>query len=151
MHYGKYIKLTGGKSMGFTDSFRRQHGELLHIAKQMSELFNAEELTKDASAIRGLLSTLAGKLNVHLTMEDNSFYPTLLNGKDEEKKQIAQKYIDEMGQIKVVFGEYLKKWPTAKVIQSNPEEFIKETKGIFEALAKRIDKEDNELFPLVDK
>lgn len=137
--------------MAITDSFRQHHTELLQIATEMSRHLNAEQLKKDANEIRSMLSKLSGKLNVHLTMEDKSLYPSLLNHTDPNLKLIANRFIKEMGGIKEVFGGYLKKWPTPSSIQANAAEFVAETKNIFSALSKRIEKEDKELYSLVDK
>lgn len=136
--------------MGKTDDFRATHKELLSIAKDISGMLQEGSLAKDASAVRSLLSRLAGKLQVHLSTEDRSLYPHLLNSSDANVKATAQKYMDEMGGIAAAFKEYVSKWPHALAIQKAPADFIKDTKGIFDALAKRIEREDAELYTLVD-
>ena len=98
-----------------------------------------------------LLSKLAGNLKVHLAMEDEAVYPMLLEHKDPEIRSLAQKYMIEMGGLKDAFIEYIDKWTKAFAIQQNPEEFVEATKGIFDALGKRIEKEDSELYILVDE
>lgn len=97
-----------------TENFRRQHKELLQITTDLSSLLREEQLRKNASEARGVLSMLAGKLKIYLTMEDDVLYPS----------------------------------PTA--IQNNPADFIEDSKCIFEALTKRIEKEENKLYSLVD-
>jgi iron-sulfur cluster repair protein YtfE (RIC family) len=137
--------------MSRTESFRRQHKEILEIAGEISSQLNSNQLAKDASGVRKSLTTLAGKLNIHLAMEDKSLYPKLINHQDANVSTVAKKYIEEMGSLADVFGQYLKKWSLAATIQNNPVDFINETKGIFNALSKRIDKEDNELYCMFDK
>ncbi len=137
--------------MGEIENFRRQHKEILQVATEISSLLKPDQIAKDAGVIRSLLSTLVGKLNVHLSMEDDALYPRLLAHKDANVNSIAKRFIDEMGGFNKVFREYTKKWPSPTAIQNAPVEFNKETKGIFDALFKRIEKEDNELFPLVNK
>jgi len=51
-----------------------------------------------------------------------------------------------MGGIGQAVKTYKEKWSSALEIQKEPNEFIKQTKGIFDALVKRIDKENNELY-----
>ncbi len=137
--------------MARTETFRRQHIELLAIAGEMTAILDAEALKKDASAMRRLLSSLAGKLTVHLAMEDNGLYPRLLAHKDAKISATARSYVDEMGGIKTVFVAYLEKWPNEGAIRANPAVFIKETQAIFQALATRIAREDQELYDLVDR
>lgn len=136
--------------MGKTDDFRATHKELLNIAKDMSGMLQEDSLGKDASSVRQLLSKLSGKLMVHLATEDRSLYPHLLSSQDSKLKEMAQKYMDEMGGIAAAFKGYVSKWPHAMAIQKAPADFIEETKGVFDALAKRIEREDDELYTLVD-
>ena len=136
--------------MDIIATFRRQHRQLLKITIEISNLLDPKGLAEDASNIRSLLSHLAGKLSVHLSMEDKYLYPNLLDSKDTRVSSLAKQYIDEMGDIKEVFGAYVKIWPSPTAIQNDPIKFINETKGIFEALQKRIDREDSNLYPLID-
>lgn len=137
--------------MNPTDSFRQQHTDLLSIAGEIHKRLNVETLKKDASEVRSLLSKLAGKLSVHLAMEDNSLYPNLLKHQDASVRVIANGFIKEMGGIKDVLGGYTKKWATSTSIQNDAAAFIKDTKDLFTALAKRIEKENNDLYSLVDR
>ncbi len=137
--------------MGLTDNFKKQHKELLQTAKEISDVLDAEKLSRNAGNARSLLSKLAGKLTVHLLMEDRSLYPNLLKHSDPNVQSLAKRYIDEMGDVKTTFEKYSKNWVTSSKIQDNPDGFVRETKGILDALAKRIEKEDNELYPAVDR
>ena len=100
---------------------------------------------------RSALSKLAGKLLLHLGAEDEHLYPNLMASNDAETKKIAQQFVDEMGGIAKAFLGYNEKWKTASSIQADAAGFITETKGIYAALADRIDKENNILYPLMDK
>jgi len=131
------------------DNFKRQHDDLVKVANEISGLLNPVQLSKDAVQVRTLLSTLAGKLKIHLAMEDKALYPKLLAHHDEVVRRTATQFMDEMGGISEAFTSYLNKWPTASVIQSNASTFVRETKEIFSALSMRIQKENNKLYPLV--
>jgi len=137
--------------MGKTENFRQQHKEMLQIANEISPLLKADQLTANANAVAQSLAKLAGKLNVHLSMEDKVLYPKLIEHQDPNVKSMANKFIDEMGKIKEVYAQYLNKWSSPEAIKKNPPDFINETKGIFEAISKRITKEDSELYALVDR
>ncbi len=136
--------------MANTQQFRQQHDDLLTIATKMAESFDVDSLSRDAKEMRALLSELAGKLKVHLAMEDKHLYPKLLAHEDIAVRTTAQKFIDEMGGIAQVFTTYLDRWPHAKAIQGNAAGFIEETKGLFNALGNRINRENNNLYPLLE-
>ena len=137
--------------MAYTQKFRTQHGELLNVAKSIAQLLDADALRRDATEVRHLLSVLHGKLSVHLAMEDKSLYPRLLRHHDGDIRALTQLYMDEMGSIAGAFKDYVGRWPTPSAIQANPEGFIEETGGVFDAIGKRVQQENSELYELADQ
>ncbi len=94
---------------------------------------------------------MRGVLKTHLKGEDEDLYPMLLDHKDEKVRSMAQDFITKMGGIKKVYSDYNDKWKTVAAIKDSPDSFISDTRGLIEALAARIEKEDNQLYALVDK
>ncbi|HMV45535.1 MAG TPA: hemerythrin domain-containing protein [Leptospiraceae bacterium] len=136
--------------MAMTDSYRKQHTELLEMATQLSTKLSVDIITKEANQIVTILSQFGSKLNMHLTMEDKALYPKLINSGNAKTAQIANEYITEMGGIKQVVEKYLTSWSLAKNLIAQPQKFIDESKGIITALKGRINKENNTLYPLAD-
>jgi len=137
--------------MARTDSYRRQHDELVEIVTEISGKLDSLRLSKDATEVRTLLSKLMGILKIHLAMEDKSLYPQLLKSPDPVARKLAQKFIDEMGAIGTVVEKYVATWPNALSIQKDANGFIIETRKLFDALGKRIIRENNELYKFVDQ
>lgn len=137
--------------MALTDSYRKQHVELLEIATSLSTKLNRTDLEKDANSVIKMLSQFASKLNIHLSMEDKALYPKLLNSNNKDAAKIAKDFQTEMGGIKQVFEKYTNIWSTEKSIISNADQFIADTKGLLTALKARIDKENSILYPTADK
>ena len=137
--------------MASTEFLRRQHRELLHIAEEILDALKTDILESDAVDIRSKLSKLSGKLNVHLIMEDKSIYPELLNHRDDKVKTLASDFVDEMGGLSSAFERYKKKWPSPTSIRNDVNGFTEDTKEIFNDLSKRIYREDNELYPVIEK
>lgn len=135
--------------MARSDSLKAQHQALVAIVGQISSLLDATKLQKDASGIASQLTSLTGKLVVHLAMEDESLYPQLKASKDPKASATAARFMAEMGGVKEAYESYAKKWNRA-AIEKDPTSFIKETGGIASALAARIKKEETELYPLWD-
>ncbi|MBI5902218.1 MAG: hemerythrin domain-containing protein [Deltaproteobacteria bacterium] len=134
-----------------TDHFRQTHDELLQLAGEISKLLTPAELRKDATKARSLLSKLAGKLSVHLQMEDNSLFPSIEKYNDARLNSMLKVFVNEMGGLKDAFTKYTNKWANPDHIKNNAVEFINETKSIFNALAKRIKQENTELYKLIDE
>lgn len=137
-------------SMALTDSYRKQHNELLDLATKLSARLSKDEVVKSGEEIVNMLSQFASKLNMHLTMEDKALYPRLIGSNNPKAALIAKEYMTEMGGIKQVVEKYIHSWSLAKNIAADPQKFIDESKGIISALKVRIDKENNNLYPLAD-
>ena len=136
--------------MEITDSLRTTHQEIQTIVSQILENLDESALSEKAKEVRSLLVGLSGKLGMHLAVEDKSLYPNLLKHENDEVRLTAKKFMDEMGGISAAFKAYLNKWPHSRDIAANPNDFIRETKNVFRELSDRIDREDNELYKLVD-
>ncbi|MBP7284341.1 MAG: hemerythrin domain-containing protein [Leptospiraceae bacterium] len=136
--------------MAMTDSYRKQHVELLELAGKLAAKLSKDEVTSNSAEIVSMLSQFASKLNMHLTMEDKALYPKLMASSNPKTAQTAKEYMTEMGGIKQVVEKYIAAWSLAKNITAEPQKFIDESKGIVAALKTRIDKENNILYPLAD-
>jgi hemerythrin-like domain-containing protein len=137
--------------MSRTTTYREQHQELVGVVGQLSALLDPAQLAKDAQLVRSVLIHLAGKLNLHLAMEDKALYPQLLKHADPAVQAKAKAFIDEMGGIKEAFGDYLKRYPNSQTIQGAAEAFVSDTQGLIKVLAKRIQAEDSDLYAMVDQ
>ncbi|NLM21632.1 MAG: hemerythrin domain-containing protein [Peptococcaceae bacterium] len=133
-----------------TERFRKQHTAITEVVTTIKALLQPELVVNNSELIRKNLSKLMGKLSVHLAAEDEVLYPELLRHDDGKVVQTAQKYLQELGDIKERFSAYCSKWAVAPLIKNKPEEFIKETVELFRTLGKRIDLEEKELYRLAD-
>lgn len=136
--------------MARTDTFRKHHDEILNIAREINGLLGTSIDDATADAIRKLLSRLAGQVTVHLAMEDKGLYPDLLSHGDASVKATARRFSDEMGSVAAAFVGYIQAWPTSAAIKADPVRFTTESKAIFNALSKRIHRENTELYVLLD-
>lgn len=136
--------------MARTDNFRRQHDDLLSLANQIVAELEPARLAHSAEKVHGLLLQLAGKIGVHLAMEDQSLYPRLLESDDPELRALAQRFVDEMGGIAATFEDYVKAWGQSS-IEGDPQSFARQSQAVFDALADRIARENEQLYPLADR
>ena len=134
-----------------TDRFRRQHDQLLEVVGEITSYLNPAAIDVNASDVARLLARLSGKLRIHLAMEDESLYPRLLKSSDPRISATADEFIAEMGTIGVTFKSYMDTWGSASYIKRDPNAFISDTKELFSALGDRINRENNELYPIVDR
>ena len=137
--------------MARTDKFRKHHDEILAMAREINALLGDSISDATAETIRKLSARLAGLVGLHLAMEDKALYPELLSSSNQNVKATARRFSEEMGSIGAAFGAYMKKWSTTSAIKTSPSVFTLETKAIFNALSKRIHRENVELYVLLDE
>lgn len=141
--------------MAKSGNFRKHHQDLRQFAEQISQLLlNPAQLRADGMALRqlsGLLAELTRRLTIHLSFEDIVLYPRLLRDSEGPARSVAQKYHNDVGGLAKLYEQYRQKWSTPEAIQADPEQFSSESRRIFEMLTQRIEKEENELYPLYDK
>lgn len=131
--------------------YRAQHEAILALADEIYECLNAHDLAEDASHVRVLLSKFLGKVKINLAVEDQSLYPILLDQNDVKLRKMVREYIDEMGGLAEAVDEYSIAWPSTEVIQRHSKMFVAQTNDLLNALVRRFNKEDHELFMVSDE
>ena len=134
-----------------TKRYKEDHAELLKIIEEIKQNLDSDKLTKNAKICRKLVLDLLNYLNVHLLAEDNMLYPKLLKSSSDSIKKTAQNVLKDTGSVSQDIDIYKRTWTDLFEIQNNTEEFIKQTNKILESLSSRIEKENNELYHLVDE
>jgi hemerythrin len=136
--------------MTATQKYRAQHAELFALVTQITSLLHDVNLSKKVAEIRNLISSLAGKLSIHLAMEDKRLYPKLMAHSNPDVRTLSKRYSEEMGALSGDFMHFNQRWLTAKLIEKDLAKFVGEMTLVLAALLTRIEKENNHLYELVD-
>jgi hypothetical protein len=131
--------------------FQRQHEELGQLAAQISKRLSVEEIERDHHEVRRMVARFAGKLRMHATMENDALYPRLRAHPDPEIRAAAEKLWSEVSGIYAQFDSYSEKWLVGDAIVRDPKAFMLDTHTLFATLGKRMQRENRELYPLVEK
>lgn len=133
------------------NNLKTQHEKIHHIMSETTELVKKNDLNMYARQIAKNISQLAGVIKIHLGSEDRSLYSALTASEDPKIQSLASRYSLEMGNLSDVYNIFKNKFNTESKINEHKEQFAREFKVVFTALKKRLDKEDNELYPLVEQ
>lgn len=136
--------------MAVTPTLRKQHAEIVDVVREIDAALDPQRLAKGAAEIRSRLSTLMGKLSLHLAMEDNALYPSLEKHADAKVRETGIRFSREMAGVKPAVEAFAKKWTEAEIV-SNAAAFCVETKKLFAVLGDRIKRENTELYPLLEQ
>lgn len=102
---------------------------------------NAEEV----SALRWKINRI---LLAHLAKEDRLVYPALISSGDRDTASTAHLISAEVGDLADKWRHYLSYWTVAR-IREDGEAFRAQTVAVEQALLARIEREEAELFPLL--
>ena len=123
------------------------HQNLLHMYIAMHEQIQ----NKNYDAVVESLNQFKEAFNLHLMQENVKFYAYFdQNFAEESKEYITIKsYRKEMNQIAYAVVKFLKKWATTEELNADSEAlFLEEYDAIADALVKRIESEEAELYVL---
>jgi hemerythrin-like domain-containing protein len=132
------------------EMLRKQHADILEQVDAIVKSLKENKVDPSIERVRELLANLSTELELHLLIEDDILYPVLLKDSRESIRNVAHMFVIELSGLKEAFKKYKAKWANHKTIAESLESFISETKALVTLLRKRIDKENNELFPLLE-
>lgn len=136
---------------GVTARFARQHDVLAELAKSLLRMLDADALHLDPTPARRTLAVFSGRLRVHAVMEQEALYPRLLASSDPSVAAKAQELLDDVGDIYRAFFAHMSRWSSAASIQADFAAFKRDTKALLHRLHTRMKRENDELYPLVDR
>lgn len=133
------------------ETVKKQHQQIRIALQELQEdVYQEEEVVKNQLWIALRIGTLSGILQMHLKYEDEYLYPWLAQNPNEKVRTLADQLMKEMGDLSEVFNEYKEKYlKVPDSIKKNPQIFIKDTNDILYAISKRVEKEEQQLFPLL--
>jgi iron-sulfur cluster repair protein YtfE (RIC family) len=134
--------------MGITLKLREDHDALLKLASIFRDILKQPIAPAGIDLVK-FRSAFSKELLAHLTREDWLLYPSLLQSSDKLVAGTAQAFMDEMGGLLAAYKAWSADWPTER-ITAEWQNFVTETSALLDALGHRIERENNELYPLVE-
>lgn len=95
---------------------------------------------------RQLVSTLLA----HLKLEDWALYPRLIESDQKDLASAGQAFKEEMGGLAPAFLAYSEKW-NANSISADWRGYCADTGAVLDALENRLEREDRDLLPLLER
>ena len=127
---------------------RDEHAQLIEVIGQLGAAVQ-QATPPPAVELFELRAKLARALIGHLKSEDWLLYPRLLESKDPNVAETARLFVEKMGGLAAAFTDYSRQW-SAKAIETDWQAYCQATTEIVTALRTRIEREDRELYPLIE-
>ncbi len=133
-----------------TQSLRNDHDRVLRQASAIAGLARGRMTRDVAEEARSAILGLDQLLVEHLTHEDQWMYPLLMAADDAGVRGAAAACFEDMGGVHGAWNACRDLW-SAEAIFADPRRFRAATDGLIGALALRVERENVELYPLVDR
>lgn len=133
------------------DNFRGRHSDLASMISDLQQMLTPEQLSirPNAETAHRLLCSLADKMKEHLAETNRQLYPEMLTHQDPNVKSVAWGFINGEKPLRKLFDDYHKKWLKDCDFQFT-QEFIQESNEVFSNILRRIEREENVLFPKLE-
>ena len=135
--------------MTYTTQLRSEHDLLLGLADEL-EAASSGEAPGDFTPLFILLGRFAELLQTHLLREDNMLYPAMLDSRDAEAASVAAVFQEEIGGLATRLEHFEATWTGIEISRRWPD-FREEIQGLLEDLRVRIGRENDELYPLMER
>lgn len=135
-----------------TALLRQQHHEIVAIVNDMRKHLLAPQRMSitTAESLGASLIQLGKRLTSHLQIEDRGMYPRLQGTPGSPTATVAKRFSDEMVVIIEAFHAFQARWPDGPAIHADRSKFVDECTTVFHDLSHRIEREEKELYPMVD-
>ena len=127
---------------------REEHESLAIIVGRLSAMI-AQDSPPPSRELYVLRMELTSALIHHLRSEDWMLYPRLLVSCDRRLADIAREFSKEMGGLSKAFRDYVEQWG-AYAIKGGWKRYQRETAEILNSLTVRMDREERDLYPLLE-
>ena len=132
------------------ENLRRQHEALLEMSEQLSQSSRVIDTKQHASQCARLLARMTGILTQHLAAEDRALYPRLIVSDNPHVSDTARSFSIQMGGLAQRYLGFEDEWRSGQAILAEPGRFRIELIRILAMLHKRIERENQILYPMLE-
>lgn len=101
--------------------------------------------------IRAILRGLDHRVVLHLAQEDNILYPRLLECSHDGIRRLASGFMADLGGLSAEFPKFVQRWQSEDAMVERWPEFVAESFRVIALIHRRIEMEEQQLFPLIDQ
>lgn len=131
------------------ENLMEQHLKIRELISDVKTCIKQEKKNENLKLLSYKINKLAGVLRLHLSSEDRYLYPLLMESENQNTKEMAEAFDKSMGGLSNAYISFKTRYNTFEKIAENYDGFVLELESTFEQLLIRLNREDNELYPLV--
>ncbi len=133
------------------DKLHEENHKITELANILTLLLSDRALC-DSEVTCELFFRYVDKVNNHLLQTDSALYAKLLAAGDQKSRNLVDRFAGGSQEINRLFRSYTKKWckMRSKTLRiSDYDDFMRETREVFQMVLNRIQDETEHLYPAV--
>ena len=131
------------------DLFKREHKHILVDVAKLRCLVESG-VSENAQLIVEQLASAHILIRRHLLAEEQILYPALARAPDPATAQMSRQFKNLMGGLLADYAAFAARWNVADRVVADPEAFRDEAIAVCDALHRRVQWENRELYPLAE-
>lgn len=132
------------------DKLKHQHTEIRAFIETLRNL-TKEGIAQNAEEISRQIVAMSSVIKLHLAVEDKMLYPALQGSGNASVAGMGEKYQREMEGIASAYVDFVRRWNTSGNVAQKPEEFRADANRVLKILHGRMQQEEAEFYPAIEK
>ncbi|MDH5582126.1 MAG: hemerythrin domain-containing protein [Bdellovibrionales bacterium] len=129
----------------------KDHQILNELLGQISIFLNEDTIKNNIDHVILVLNKITKTIDMHLKLEDEYIYPSLIACDIPHISKTAKEFQKEMRTLSDQYKTFSQKWHSLDTIKNDLKVFTKELVEIVYSFSDRLDREEKELYILLDE
>lgn len=130
--------------------FKSENFEILALC-QVNQVLIQDVNLRENPIVCELLDRFIDQVGAHLSHEDREVYHDLLEKHTPEAKQLANQFIENGRELKLILKSFKKDWCRKIHTADKHTNFLKDAEEVIELVKSRIRYEEEKIFPVFQK
>lgn len=132
-------------------SMKAQHTEIKKVLSDTLATIDAGKVPAECEVLAARLGYISNRIASRLHVEDMEVYPALVDSADPEVKKTARQLQTNMSGLAAECDGFFARYEMPKAIAKEPALFGYEARRLFERLRYRIQREESDLYPMLER
>jgi len=128
------------------EDLKQENQKITNLTNVLYKLIEDEQM-RENPVFCELMDQFSKSVEDHLIHEDRTVYSDLLTSEDPQIGQLADQFITNTHELRRLMKDYTKRWCHSD--NKDHSTFVEKTREIFSLVDRRINLEDNKLFPSI--
>jgi hemerythrin-like domain-containing protein len=129
--------------------FKADHRAIVVRLTELRRL-SESDVVENANRIADAIALMSLAIRLHLTAEEAILYPAMAKSADFETVRVGRRFRVEIRGIAADYAKFARKWAATQRVIADPAGFRDDARRVLGTIHRRIEHENQELYPLAE-